>query len=145
MTALLKDTPLTPEPREYLGLASSSAESLLSVLNEILDFSKVESGKLQLESVEYSPEECLQQALELLAAVPQNKPIDLTSELAPNVPAMVCGTRRTPRRLPMRPGRARRLGRALRLDLLGPRSTTNGAGKKFSGRSAFEARRRRPG
>jgi PAS domain S-box-containing protein len=91
MTALLKDTPLNSEQREYLTLANSSAESLLRILNEILDFSKVEAGKLQLESADFSPEECLQEAFQLLSAVPQSKPIDLTWELGDTVPPLVNG------------------------------------------------------
>ncbi|HTQ95496.1 MAG TPA: ATP-binding protein, partial [Candidatus Acidoferrum sp.] len=91
MSALLSDTPLNPEQREYLGLVNSSAETLLHLLNDILDLSKVEAGKLQLESIDFSPEECVQQVLQLLAAVPHHKHIDLCWELSEDTPRLVRG------------------------------------------------------
>jgi signal transduction histidine kinase len=54
MTALLLDTPLNSERREYLHLVDSSAESSFRLLNDILDFSKVEAGRLQLDSVDFA-------------------------------------------------------------------------------------------
>ena len=91
MTALLLDTPLNPEQREYLGLVSSSADSLLRLLNDILDLSKVEAGKLHLECLDFSPEDCIQEALQLLAAVPQSKRVDLCWDVAEDTPPMVRG------------------------------------------------------
>src|SRR6202165_3487265 len=51
MTELVLDTELDCEQREYLGMAKSSALSLLSLINDILDFSKIEAGKLELEAI----------------------------------------------------------------------------------------------
>ncbi len=54
MADLVLNTELVPEQREYLGMLKSSGDSLLGVINDILDFSKVESGKLDLDSIEFS-------------------------------------------------------------------------------------------
>ena len=51
MTALLLDTPLTPRQREYAGTVRRSGEHLLSLINEILDYSKIEAGKVETESL----------------------------------------------------------------------------------------------
>jgi PAS domain S-box-containing protein len=91
MTALALDTELNAEQREYLSLAKSSGESLLRLLNDILDFSKIEAGKLDLESVTFSPEDCVQDALQLLSPVTQDKPIDLCWEADKDVPRWVKG------------------------------------------------------
>jgi PAS domain S-box-containing protein len=91
MTALLADTSLNTEQREYLGVVKSSAESLLHLLNDILDLSKVEAGKVHLENIDFSPEDCLQDAFALLASVPHDKQIDICWELAENTPSSVCG------------------------------------------------------
>jgi signal transduction histidine kinase len=62
MTALLMDTPLTPDQREYAQIARSSGEMLLALVDNILDVSKVEAGRLELESIElsYAPSSILQ-------------------------------------------------------------------------------------
>lgn len=89
MATLLSETSLNSEQREYLGLVNSSAVALLHLLNDILDLSKVEAGKLNLESVDFSPEDCLQEALQLLAAVPHEKRIDICWELSEDTPRVV--------------------------------------------------------
>jgi PAS domain S-box-containing protein len=89
--ALLAETPLNPEQREYLAVIDSSGQSLLHVLNDILDLSKVESGKLELECLEFSPEQCLEDALQLMASVPHEKCIDLCWQIAEDNPAFVRG------------------------------------------------------
>jgi signal transduction histidine kinase len=64
MAALAMDTDLSSEQREYLGMVKSSGESLLSLLNDILDLSKIESGKLELEITDFSIEDCIEQAFQ---------------------------------------------------------------------------------
>jgi len=53
MTGLLLDTPLSPEQREYAEAVRMSADSLLKIINEILDYSKMEAGKLDLEILDF--------------------------------------------------------------------------------------------
>ncbi len=55
MTALLLDTPLNAEQREYVDVVRRSGEQLLAIINEILDFSKLEAGRLAVESIPFSP------------------------------------------------------------------------------------------
>src|ERR1700722_17826254 len=59
MTELVLDTELDREQREFLGMAKSSAHTLLGLLNDILDFSKIEAGKLALEAIDFSLRECI--------------------------------------------------------------------------------------
>ncbi len=63
MTELVLDTDLTGEQRENLETVRSSAEALLNLINEILDYSKIESGKLTLDTIEFQLEDALFQAL----------------------------------------------------------------------------------
>jgi two-component system, sensor histidine kinase and response regulator len=77
MAALALDTELSTEQREYLGMVKSSGESLLSLVNNILDLSKIESGKLELENTDFSIEDCIEQALQSVIPQAQEKGIDL--------------------------------------------------------------------
>jgi PAS domain S-box-containing protein len=54
MTTLLLNTPLTQEQREYTNIINGSADSLLNIINDILDYSKIESGKLELENIDFN-------------------------------------------------------------------------------------------
>ena len=67
MTELLLDTELDPEQREYLLMVKSSADALLDIINDVLDFSKVEAGKLDLDAAEFS----LRSTLEPRAQAPR--------------------------------------------------------------------------
>jgi signal transduction histidine kinase/HPt (histidine-containing phosphotransfer) domain-containing protein/BarA-like signal transduction histidine kinase len=77
MTALLLDTELTDEQRDYVEATRSSADSLLTIINDILDLSKIESGKLELEHHPFEIHTCLEEALDLLAPKAAEKGIDL--------------------------------------------------------------------
>jgi two-component system sensor histidine kinase/response regulator len=90
MAALALDTDLSTEQREYLGMVKSSGESLLSLLNDILDLSKIESGKLELEVTDFSIEDCIEQALQPVIPQAQEKGIDLVWDVT-NVPPLVRG------------------------------------------------------
>ncbi len=67
MTGLALETDLEPDQREYLDLVKSSAEALLSLVNDVLDFSKYEAGKLGLDCVEFSVRTFLREVLRPLA------------------------------------------------------------------------------
>jgi PAS domain S-box-containing protein len=90
MTALAMDTDLSPEQREYLDTVRSSGESLLSLLNDILDLSKIEAGKLDLEIAEFSIEDCIEEALRPFTPLAREKSIELVWN-ATGVPGLVCG------------------------------------------------------
>jgi PAS domain S-box-containing protein len=91
MTNLLMNTALSDEQREYASLAKISADSLLTLIDEILDFSKVEAGKLVLEPIEFRLRECAELALKLQALRAKEKGLDLRCEISPDVPDHVVG------------------------------------------------------
>ena len=91
MTGLLLDTELTSEQHEYAETVRSSSDTLLTIINDILDFSKIEAGKLELESQPFDLRECLESALDLLAARATEKGLDLAYLLDEQVPAAVYG------------------------------------------------------
>jgi PAS domain S-box-containing protein len=91
MTGLLLDTELTSEQRDYAETVRSSSDTLLTIINDILDFSKIEAGKLELESQPFDLRECVESALDLLAAGATEKGLDLAYLLGDEVPAAVYG------------------------------------------------------
>ncbi len=91
MLTLLRDTPLSPEQREYLDMAHGSGDALLALLGNILDFSKIEAGKLRFESIDYEIRKVVDDALELFAEQAQSKGLSLNGVVSADVPAMVCG------------------------------------------------------
>jgi PAS domain S-box-containing protein len=93
MTELLLDTPLSPDQREYLRLVRDSGESLLTVINDVLDFSKIEVGKLVLERAVFSLRDSLGDAVKSLAFRAHVKGLELAYEVAPDIPQMLEGDR----------------------------------------------------
>ena len=91
MTALALETELDGEQREYLETAQQSATSLLSLLNEILDFSKIDAGRLELESVPFSPAECVREAIKTLAGTVHQKGLQIQTSISPDVPENMLG------------------------------------------------------
>ncbi|HKK02230.1 MAG TPA: ATP-binding protein, partial [Desulfuromonadales bacterium] len=91
MTELLLDSEMTREQRECLGMAHESARSLMTLLNEILDLSKVEAGKLALEMVEFEPREIFETEAKRFAARAHQKGLELICQLPTDLPAMLLG------------------------------------------------------
>ena len=91
MTGLLLDTSLSSEQREYAETVRSSSDALLTIINDILDFSKIEAGRLELERQPFELRECVESALDLLAARATEKGLDLAYLLDEQVPAAVYG------------------------------------------------------
>jgi signal transduction histidine kinase len=91
MTDLVLDTPLTSEQQEYLGLLKTSAVSLLRILNDLLDFSKIEVGKLTLESTLFSLQENLSVTMKTLAPRDHDKQLELLYYVHPDVPDLLIG------------------------------------------------------
>ena len=76
---------------EQINIASNSADSLLRLLNDILDLSKIESGKLKFEETRFSPHSVVSQIIALLSASAGSKQISLTSEVSEDVPTTLIG------------------------------------------------------
>jgi two-component system sensor histidine kinase/response regulator len=91
MTELVLHSPLQPKQTEYLRMVLQSGESLLQVINDVLDFSKVESGKLELERAPMSIRECLGDALKTLALRAHDKELELALDVPADTPDWVLG------------------------------------------------------
>lgn len=91
MAALLAETPLTPEQREYTETIMNCGDSLLSVINDILDFSKIESGKMLLERKDFDLRSCIEEVLDLFGGKASQAGLDLVYQLEHNVPTQVIG------------------------------------------------------
>ncbi len=91
MVRLLLDTPLDAQQRDYADTVLSSGEALLAILNDVLDMSKLEAGRVTLERVDYDLPRLVRGVVALLSARAGEKGLSLTTALARNVPAWVCG------------------------------------------------------
>ena len=91
MTELILDTEINSEQREYLEMVKTSADSLLGLLSDILDFSKVEAGKLELQNQEFAPATSLAETLQVMRFRAHQKSIELRWEIDANVPQRVIG------------------------------------------------------
>jgi signal transduction histidine kinase len=91
MLDLALDTELDAEQRDYLETAKQSAEALLALLNDILDLSKIEAGKLRLETVDFSLRESLEQTLKAPAAWARQKGLRFDCSIDPQVADRVAG------------------------------------------------------
>ena len=91
MTELALGTDLTAEQREYLSTVKLSADSLLSVINDVLDFSKMEAGRSELEVRDFDLRGSLETALRTLALAADRKGLELLCEVSPDLPKVVKG------------------------------------------------------
>jgi len=89
MTSILLGTPLSPEQREYLGTIRGSGESLLALLNDILDFSKIEAAMLVMEVAPFLLRQCVEEAVDLLAAGAGRKGLEIGCRIDPALPALI--------------------------------------------------------
>ncbi len=91
MTELVLDTELDTEQRNYLNLAKVSADSLLSLINDILDYSKIEAGKLDIEAIDFNLGNCLGDTMKTLSLRAHQKGLELAFEIEPDVPDGLIG------------------------------------------------------
>lgn len=89
MTELALDTELSHEQRDYLETVQTSALALLSVINDVLDFSKTEAGRLDLCETECDPRRAVMGVVRSLSATARNKPVEMLSHVDPEVPQIV--------------------------------------------------------
>lgn len=91
ISALLMDTPLTPEQQKLLATIQQSGESLVDIINDILDFSKIEAGRLVLESVVFSPRKLIDGIVQMFFGNAQRKGLRLSSTVSHDVPEHLIG------------------------------------------------------
>ncbi|MCL1468598.1 response regulator [Argonema galeatum] len=86
MTGLLLNTKLAPQQQDFIETIQSSGDTLLMLINDILDLSKIESGNLELEKYPFHLQTCLEECLDLLAFKAAEKEIELAYSIAPETP-----------------------------------------------------------
>ena len=91
MADLLLDTALTPEQRDYVETIRTSSDTLLTLLNDVLDFSKMESERLELESRPFSLRDAVEDSFDLVAQGATGKGLDLAYRVDESVPALLLG------------------------------------------------------
>ena len=91
MADLLLDTHLNEQQDQYVRIFRNNSERLLTLINDILDLSKVESGHLELENAPFELTAVLDKTLDLLAPLAHRKGLELIADIAPDLPAEFCG------------------------------------------------------
>jgi light-regulated signal transduction histidine kinase (bacteriophytochrome)/DNA-binding response OmpR family regulator len=91
MTDLTLDTDLTDEQRGYLRMVKSSATTLLTLINDILDYSKIEAGKMTLDPRPFNLEELTSDVIQQVALLAHNKGLELAINIEPEVPLEIVG------------------------------------------------------
>jgi signal transduction histidine kinase/ActR/RegA family two-component response regulator len=91
MNGLLLNTPLTPEQRRFAELIRSSGQTLLTVINDILDLAKIEAGRMELEIVEFDPSATLDEVVSLLSVRAQAKGLTMSLKMPPDLPHALRG------------------------------------------------------
>ena len=91
MADLLMETPLSAQQRRYTETLRVSAESLLHLLNNVLDLSKIESGRLEIEHLAFSPQQLVEEVVQPFREMASAKGVLLSLVIDPDVPAAVSG------------------------------------------------------
>lgn len=91
MLQLMQNTLLNKEQQDFLNTAQNSAEMLLTILNDILDLSKIESGNIELESIDFSLLDTIEDVATLLAEAAHRKNVEIITSISADVPLMVKG------------------------------------------------------
>ena len=91
MTEVVLESGLDDEQREHLGLVKSSADALLDIINDVLDFSKVEAGMLELDVAPFRLRSGVGETLKALAIRAQEKGLEIVFDVAPDVPDALVG------------------------------------------------------
>ncbi len=91
MTTILADTELDEMQRDCVRTIKTSSESLITIINDILEFSKIESGGMQLENEPFDLHRCVEEALDLFAAQIQLKHLEAFYLISPAIPASLDG------------------------------------------------------
>lgn len=91
MTELLLDTPLAPEQRDYARTIQASAGALLKIVNDVLDFSKIDARRLDLEAIPFALGQVLAGVANLIGIVAEKKGLELLVQIDAEVPDVVIG------------------------------------------------------
>ncbi|MCU0857679.1 MAG: response regulator [Pontiellaceae bacterium] len=91
MTSLLADTPLTPDQRDFIETIEASGEALLTLINDILDLSKIEAGRIQLENIPFNLLKCAENVLDTVAPKAAEKGLELVYSTNGDIPDLFFG------------------------------------------------------
>lgn len=91
MLEMLRDTPLDDNQKHYIDVIHRSGETLLSIINDILDYSKIEAGKMRLEETTFELDELVENCVQLFGATANKRQIELFGGLEPGVPRWLRG------------------------------------------------------
>lgn len=91
LTELLLDSPLDHTQRDYAETVRESGQALLDIVNELLDLSKIEAGKIELIEASFDPREVVEKTVELLSWKAKNRGLKLSFEMEPDVPRTLIG------------------------------------------------------
>ncbi len=91
MTRLLSETSLNAEQHDFVRTIQVSGTTLLTVINDILDYSRIESGRMELEQEPFGVRAVVEEALEMVGSRAREQGIELVCEVAPDVPELVLG------------------------------------------------------
>ena len=91
MTSLLLDTDLTPEQHEFTSTIRDSGEALLTIIDDILDLSKIEADRMELESQPFDLRECVESALDLFTTEAAEKGLEMACLVDEQAPAAIVG------------------------------------------------------
>jgi len=91
MTSLLLDTELSAEQRECVEIIRNSGDLLLALVNDILDYSKIEAGKLDLENIDFDLRVAMDEVTDLVAITAHEKGLEYVAMVHPEVPSLLCG------------------------------------------------------
>lgn len=91
MAHLIRDTGLTDQQREYVETIHECGESLMAMIDDILDYSSIEAGRLTLESADYAPADVVYDVAHLLAPKALDRGLELTVAVSADVPGVVVG------------------------------------------------------
>jgi len=91
MASLLRETDQTIEQREYTDTIIACGDTLVSVINDVLDFSKIESGKMEIEKEDFDLRRCIEEVMDMFSKQAEKQGIDLIYQVEFDLPQMIVG------------------------------------------------------
>lgn len=91
LAEILKDTRLDPSQKHYIDTISSSGKALLGVINDILDYSKIEAGKMDIECVKLSLKKLIEECVAIFKVAAEEKGLELICDIDSKLPPYICG------------------------------------------------------
>ena len=91
MCEMLKQGPLDPQSKYYVNIIDSSGKALLTLINDILDYSKIEAGKMEIEEVDFDLSHLVKEVIAVFELMAQKKDINLRSDIKKDTPRLLKG------------------------------------------------------